>query len=388
MRCLFGNPCARVIAPLLAIALLLAAQLSGCASHGTAPEAPASGAGLRLKAESALYGSAVDRESLLDGSLQFAAPAQWLNYDARYSLQPALPAQPPDGVRRDIAVAPVQMLGGESLRQNLRLALPFLLDAPLRLEAEDHYGGLLRPQAPVVSRTAQLQWSPAPLAFDLRWTPDHGTDSTSPLRCQLDGAIALPGTVLTGRDSDALRVGGRGCTAQSAERGVVDPLAVSSYSASWQRRGRKSDSSLHLLMIEPAAAPAVSDTRPAPGYELGASREQRWRQWSAQSSVALRHAGHASGEPLDWSARATLRTELPQASLSASVQRAADPLWFLPGVPAIGNSVELGLGLDRWIARQLTVPNVGLGMVWRRSEATRAGQPADQSLIWTFRLTH
>ena len=31
---------------------------------------------------------------------------------------------------------------------------------------------------------------------------------------------------------------------------------------------------------------------------------------------------------------------------------------------------------------------VGLGMVWRHSEATRAGQPADQSLIWTFRLTH
>jgi len=69
-------------------------------------------------------------------------------------------------------------------------------------------------------------------------------------------------------------------------------------------------------------------------------------------------------------------------------QRAADPLWFLPGMAAIGNSFEFGLGLDRWIARQLTMPNVGLGMVWRRSDSTRAGLPADQSLIWTFTLQH
>ncbi|MBA4284028.1 MAG: hypothetical protein C0434_00650 [Xanthomonadaceae bacterium] len=379
-----------------AIALASAALLAGCASTAptVADDAPARG--LRLKADSALQRRVIDRDPLLDGSLQFAAPAQWLHYDARYSLQPVLPESAADGVRRDIAVAPEQMLGSESLRQSLRVALPFLLDQPLRLEAEDQYRGLLSSQAPTVSRSAQLRWAPAPVALGLRWTADDGAAATAPLRCPLDGSIELPGAVLTGRDGDALRFGGRGCRAQSAERGLVDALAVSSYSASWQRRGRKSDSGLHLLMMEPAASLPGADTRPAPGYELGLSRAQRWRRWTAQSSVALRHAGaHGGGsggadrgEPLDWSARASLRTELPQASLSASYQRAADPLWFLPGVPAIGNSVELGLGLDRWIARQLTMPNVGLGMVWRRSESTRAGQPADQSLIWTFSLQH
>lgn len=385
--------CRAPLARLPAIALASAALLAGCASTApTAADDSAAARGLRLKADSALQRRVIDRDPLLDGSLQFAAPAQWLNYDARYSLQPVLPEAASDGVRRDIAVAPEQMLGSESLRQRLQVALPFLLDQPLRLEAEDQYRGLLGSQAPTVSRSAQLRWAPAAVALGLRWTADDGPAATAPLRCQLDGAIELPGAVLTGRDGDALRLGGRGCRAQSAERGLVEALAVSSYSASWQRRGRKSDSGLHLLMMEPAASLPGADTRPAPGYELGLSRAQRWQRWTAQSSVALRHAGTRvrveRGEPLDWSAKATLRTELPQASLSASYQRAADPLWFLPGVAAIGNSVELGLGLDRWIARQLTVPNVGLGMVWRRSESTRAGQPADQSLIWTFTLQH
>lgn len=396
-RCTAPRSAARALG-----ALLVAAQIGGCATTAPGVDDPAAGTGLRLTADSALQRRVIDRDPLLDGAVQYAAPARWLNYDARYSLQPVLPAQASDGVRRDIAVAPTQLLGSESLRQNLRLALPFLLDQPLRLEAEDQYRGLLGAQAPTVSRSAQLQWAPAPVALGLRWTADDGIAASTPLQCQLDGSVELPAALLTGRDGDALRFAGRGCRAQSAERGLPEALSVASYSASWQRRQRNADSSLHLLMIEPAAHPQLADSHTAPGYELGLSRAQRWQRWTAQSSVALRHAGSSlasgpggglagtaeRGEPLDWSAKATLRTELPQATVSASYQRAADPLWFLPGMAAIGNSFEFGLGLDRWIARQLTMPNVGLGMVWRRSDSTRAGLPADQSLIWTFTLQH
>ena len=366
--------------------LLTPLLLAACAS---APVTPVDSAGykLSLSTGSVLQRRLIDRDPLVDSSLQFAAPAQWLNYDVRYSLQP--PPQPSgDGSGlQNSTMLPGQLLGSESLRQSLRLQLPFLLGQPLQIEAEDRYRGLLTPTAPTASRSAQLQWSPAPLALGLRWTPVDDQAGVQPFSCQLAGSIDLPGARLTGRDGDGLRLLGRGCRALAPDRGIAEQ-AVSSYSATWEWRRRKSDSSVHLLMIEPAASTAAPHGRAAAGYEFGASRTQKWRQLLTLSSVALRRSGETQdrGEPLDWSAKATIRTELAQASLSASYQRASDPLWFLPGQQNVGNSIELGLGLDRWIARQLTLPNIGLGMVWRRTEAIGLNQPADSLLMWNFTL--
>lgn len=366
--------------------LLMPLLLAACAS---APATPVDTAGykLSLSTDSVLQRRIIDRDPLLDSSLQFAAPAQWLNYDVRYSLQPPLLASDQEAGPRNSTVLPGQLLGTESLRQSLRMQLPFLLGQPLRIEAEDRYRGLLTPQAPTASRSAQLQWSPASLALGLRWTPVDDQTGVQPFSCQLAGSIELPGALLTGRDGDGLRLLGRGCRALAPDRGIAE-RTVNSYSATWEWRRRKSDSSVHLLMIEPAAGPAAANGRAAAGYEFGASRTQKWRQLLTLSSVALRRTGEAQdrGEPLDWSAKATIRTELTQASLSASYQRASDPLWFLPGQQNVGNSIELGLGLDRWIARQLTLPNVGLGMVWRRTEAIGLNQPADNLLMWNFTL--
>lgn len=394
-----GNPAGSPItAParcsLLLPVLLPALLLGACASRPDLADPPRYALALRT-ADSPLPGSDVLRRSLLDSGLSFAAPASLLRYDAHYSLQP--PSSPPgvDAAAQAGAVAgtPAPLLGGESFQQNLRIQLPFLFEQPLLISAEDRYRGLLTPAAPASSRSAQLQWSPAPLALGLRWAPSGALTPALPLNCQLSGTIELPGAALTGRSGDGLKLQGQGCRVIVPQRGAAG-VEVGRYSATWQWQRRRSNSSVHLLVLEApeslnigAGANATARTS---GYEFGASRAQKAGKLTADSSLALRRSGNQGGsrEPFDWAARASLRRQFTDLLLSASLQREADPLWFLPNdtAGASVNSIELGIEFDRWIARQLATRHVGLGLVGRWAEPPTPDQAYDYRVLWNFTL--
>jgi len=385
---------------LLLVALLPVLLLGACTVRPELADPPRYALALRT-AERPLPGDSVVRRSLLDSGLSFAAPASLLNYDARYSLQP--PASLPGfdaadqvgeraGEQADaLTGAPAPLLGGESFRQSLRIQLPFLFEQPLLISAEDRYRGLLTPEARASSRSAQLQWSPAALALGLRWAPGSALAPALPLRCQLSGSIELPGAVLTGRSGDGLKLQGQDCRVIVPQRGAAG-VEVGRYSATWQWQRKRSNSSVHLLVLE-APEGLNTGTRVAartPGYEFGASRAQKAGKLTADSSLALRRAGNQSGsrEPFDWAARASLRRQFTDLLLSASLQREADPLWFLPNdtAGASVNSIELGIEFDRWIARQLATRHVGLGLVGRWAEPPTPDQAYDYRVLWNFSL--
>lgn len=384
-------------------ALLL---LGACATRG--PEVPAFADPSRyefaVKTDNPLQRGTIDRSSLLDGAVRFAAPAKLFDYDARYSLQPSLPSLNSDtgadsallapslAPSNEISLAPVQLLGSESLQQNLRMRLPFLLEQPLMISAQESTRGLLKPETLATSRSAQVQWAPAPVALGLRWTPADAAALAQPFSCQLSGTIELPGAMLTGRSGDGLKLQGQGCRASAPDRGLSG-VEVSRYSATWQWQRKRSNSSVYLTMLEAAEHLNDSAAQRAPGYEFGASRAQTFGLLTAGSSVALRHGGNAGDgrEPLDWSARASLRRQFADLALSASLQREVDPLWFLPGESAGASlstrSIELGVAFDRWIARQLATRHVGLGLIGRWTELPTADQSYDYRVLWNFTLT-
>ncbi|MDP3294958.1 MAG: hypothetical protein Q8M37_09470 [Nevskia sp.] len=372
--------------------------LGGCASQSTElPELidPARYQ-LALKTDNPLQRGSIDRNPLLDGRLRFAAPASLLDYDARYSLLPSLPPADASAAASEIPLLPSQLLGGESFQQSLRMRLPFLLAQPLMISAQESTRGLLTPEALATNRSAQLQWSPAPVAIGLRWTPADAAAQALPFSCQLSGSLELPGALLTGSSGDGLKLQGQGCRASAPDRGWSG-VEVSRYSATWQWQRQRSNSSVHLLVLEAAERLNANRALQTPGYELGASRSQTIGKLTADSSVAVRHAsvpGDARA-PFDWSARASLSRQYSDLLLSASLQREADPLWFLPNeTPGIGlatNSVELGLAFDRWIARQLATRHVGLGLVGRWTEMPNVNQAVDQAydyqVLWNLTLT-
>lgn len=372
--------------------------LGGCASQSTElPELidPARYQ-LALKTDNPLRRGSIDRNPLLDGRLRFAAPASLLDYDARYSLLPSLPPADTGAAASEVALAPSQLLGGESFQQSLRMRLPFLLAQPLMISAQESTRGLLTPEALATNRSAQLQWSPAPVAIGLRWTPADAAAQALPFSCQLSGSLELPGALLTGSSGDGLKLQGQGCRASAPDRGWSG-VEVSRYSATWQWQRQRSNSSVHLLVLEAAERLNADRALQTPGYELGASRSQTLGKLTADSSVAVRRAsipGDARA-PFDWSARASLSRQYSDLLLSASLQREADPLWFLPNeTPGIGlatNSVELGVAFDRWIARQLATRHVGLGLVGRWTEMPNINQSVDQTydyqVLWNLTLT-
>ncbi len=383
---------------LLLSALLPLLLLGACASQPELADPPHYELALRA-VDGPLAGDTAERRSLFDSGLSFAAPASLLNYDARYSLQsPASPlgadAATQAGERASeqagaIAVLPSQLLGGESFRQSLRIQLPFLFEQPLLISAEDRYRGLLTPEAPASSRSAQIQWSPAPVALGLRWVPGGALAPALPLNCQLSGTIELPGAMLTGRSGDGLKLQGQGCRVVVPEHGPAG-VEVGRYSATWQWQRKRSSSSVHLLVLEAPESLVTSAAARTPGYEFGASRAQKAGKLSADSSLALRRAGNQGGsrEPFDWAARASLRRQFTDLLLSASLQREADPLWFLPNetTGASVNSIELGVEFDRWIARQLATRHVGLGLVGRWAELPTPDQSYDYRVLWNFTL--
>ena len=359
---------------------------------------------LALNTDNPLQRGSLDRSSLLDGALRFAAPSSLLDYDARYSLLPSLP--PTDiGVGIDapgseVALMPSQLLGNESLQQNLKMRVPFLFEQPLMITAEERTRGLLTPETLATSRSAQVKWAPAPVALGLRWTPADAAVLALPFSCQLSGTLELPGTRLTGRDDDGLKLQGQGCRASAPDRGLPD-VDVGRYSATWQWQRKRSNSSVHLLVLEAADRLNADASPQTPGYEFGVSRSQSIGEVTAGSAVALRHASSPGDAraPFDWSGRASVSRQFTDVLLSASLQREADPLWFLPNETArIGlstNSVELGVGFDRWIARQLSTKHVGLGLVGRWTEMPnlnqRSSQAVDQTydyqVLWNLTLT-
>lgn len=372
--------------------LLLASILGACAGRQELADPPRYALALGT-ADRPLPGSSVLRRSLLDSGLSFAAPASLLRYDAHYSLQPPSSLPGVDSAARvgAAASAPAPLLGGESFQQSLRIQLPFLFEQPLLISAEDRYRGLLAPSAPASSRSAQLQWSPAPLALGLRWAPGGALSPALPLNCQLSGTIELPGAALTGRSGDGLKLQGQGCRVIVPQRGAAG-VEVGRYSATWQWQRKRSSSSVHLLVLEApeslnAGASAAART---PGYEFGASRAQKAGKLTADSSLALRRTGHQGGgrEPFDWTARTSLRRQFSDLLLSASLQREADPLWFLPNDTAGAsiNSIELGIEFDRWIARQLVTRHVGLGLIGRWAEPPTPEQAHDYRVLWNFTL--
>lgn len=369
--------------------------LGGCASQSTELPGLVDPARyqLALKTDNPLQRGTIDRNSLLDGSLRFAAPSSLLDYDARYSLLPSLPSTDVnagvDAPGSEVVLMPSRLLGTESFQQNLRMRVPFLFEQPLMITAEERTRGLLTPATLATSRSAQVKWAPAPMALGLRWTPADAAALALPFSCQLSGTLELPGALLTGRDGDGLKLQGQGCLASAPDRGLSG-VEVGRYSATWQWQRTRSNSSVHLLVLE-AADRLNADTAPqTPGYEFGVSRSQSIGEVTAGSAVALRHTSSPGDAraPFDWSGRASVSRQFTDLLLSASLQREADPLWFLPNETArIGlstNSVELGVGFDRWIARQLSTKHVGLGLVGRWTEMPNLNQRSNQAVDQTY----
>lgn len=378
--------------------------VGGCASRSTElPELidPARYQ-LALKTDNPLQRGSLDRNSLLDGTLRFAAPSSLLDYDARYSLLPSLPSADVgvEAAGSEVTLLPSQLLGSESFQQTLRMRVPFLFEQPLMISAEERTRGLLTPETLATSRSAQVKWAPAPLALGLRWTPADAAALALPFSCQLSGTLELPGALLTGRDGDGLKLQGQGCLASAPDRGLSG-VEVGRYSATWQWQRRRSSSSVHLLMLQAADRLNAGTAQQTPGYEFGVSRSQSIGELTTGSAVALRHASSPGDAraPFDWSGRASVSRQFTDLLLSASLQREADPLGFLPNETArIGlstNSVELGVGFDRWIARQLSTKHVGLGLVGRWTEMPNLNQRSiqavdqtyDYQVLWNLTLT-
>lgn len=361
-----------VRASVIGLILLL---LDGCASEGLAdPDRYRVG----LTGDSALHRGALDRQPLLEGGLKFRAPDRLLNYDAGYVLKPGGNLLQND-VNATGSATTTSLLGGESFGQEVHTRLPFF-EAPLLFGAQDRYRGLLTPQGTSAMRTAQLNWSPQPANFGLQWsTPD--ALAPQPFECSLRGSIDVPGTAIAAGSEDALKLTGRGCRVVAPDRGIAN-LDVNAYSAAWQWRAAAGDNGVHLTMIELQRHQA--DT--AAAFEVGASRTQKRGALSAKTSVAVRRATDplSRREATAWSARATVSRQFEGVAVSASVQHAPDPLWFVPASTSGGNRFELGFDFRRWIDTLLSTPHIGMGLTWSWTQPPVANQPIDARVLWNF----
>lgn len=380
-----------ILGTLGAIALL---GLSACASLHAPPATDGTPSvawnglqnALQLQMDSALWQTA-DSVSLVQGAVRFDAPQELLGYHARYTLDrntaPVIPGAEP---------GPSAPLGREQIGHGIGARLPLIFSsAPLVLDLEDRYQALVTAQGNIDSgtRVAKLSWAPAGVNLGVNWQ-HSGQVLTHTLVCGVDGHLRVPLRGAAEQRPQTLELSGRECAVVAPDRGFED-LSVQTWSAAWNRRGRRTLSGLRLTVLE--AEPDTVWTGPTTlplAYELDVSHSRPVGLFQSSATVRLRHLSASEQLEADtlWSAETRLTRQLTPFAITASLRHAPDPLWFIatPGVDPRRNQIGLGLDFKRWITTALSTPSANMDLSLHWSEAQRLAQSPEGSVRWNFSL--
>lgn len=286
----------------------------------------------------------------------------WMSYDASYVVQrgEVLKQLVDDDVQAP-STAALSSIGTQAIGQTFSLKLPQVDGAPIALDFRQSQTSQwsLNGDRLTEERVAALGWNPQPLGVSLRWSaPRAVIDVLSPLDCQLSGTISF-GTMPSTAAGQAVQISGRECNAVAPMRGV-DGADVNSWAGSWLWGAPKRQQRVSLAMFESEDPSLAAD---GGGYELSLSQVRTAGRWIGDAGLGVRRADRSAVdyEQTDWTAHASIQRRLDDISLTASWQRAADPLWFLPTVAAPADQYSVGFNLRPWMQR-----------VWQRSDVSSA----------------
>jgi hypothetical protein len=376
--------------------LLASALLAACAAPPSQPEPAVTRAKgiVDFGVNGALPLVHTRQDPLIASRLGVGQADARLRYDASYTMEPgdlfaetaALPGAPPP-----------QRLAGQKVDQNFRMRLPPLAGAPVALrystQAREHWT-LSGDRSEQQRQLAHLDWAPRMASLNLQWAGNGAmTDSQLALGCDLLGTVRVP-LHTAASNSHALRISGRDCRVLTSDQRYA-ALAAETWGIAWGWKQAERDTEILLSVIDPNWKTA-GDRQPIdPSYEFGVSHRQDHGDWSARTSVAMRHitawdlsapidaSGHYSSDPDSfWTASASLTRHLPAVSVSATWAHSADPMWFMPEIGQRKHRLDMQFDLSRAVAPLLPDATPQLAMHWNWSQVrTRNDAVTDERAV-------
>ena len=378
---------------LRAIFLLTLAGMVGCASVSPrSDDAVESGAvgHVAFDSSSVLALTGEPDDGLLHSQVEAASAEERLSYTASYSLQSSVLAQSQLGEEDSEPVLPAE-LGRQSLRQQLHLALPSSLGAPVSIDIHNQQDlrWTFNGEARAETRLAHLQWKPKLLALDLRWTPPRDVVmDAQPLDCQVQANLRLPKLPVPTHTEAALDLSGRGCQVRAPARGV-DGLHLQSHGLAW-RWGEDLNNRVRVRRVVPQwQAYGLSEVNPA--YEVGLMHRRSLSGWQLGLDMAWRQFDQGTtretyATPSNWAVDLMLRRELGLVALSARWLHASDPLWFLPlASPVERERLSLLLDFSQWLVEKLPQIEANMSASWDHVEDARGID--DNQFKWNLLLS-
>lgn len=343
---------------------------------------------MAFDSSTALTGGRDDK--LLRSEVEAASAEERLSYTASYSLRSGMLAQGLLGESESDAAMPAE-LGRQSLRQQVQLALPSSMGAPVRIDFHNQQDLLwtFNGEARAETRLAHLQWKPSLLALDLRWTPPRDVVmDAQPLDCQVQADLRLPKLPLPIDAEAALDLSGRGCWVRAPGRGI-DGLQMQSHGLAWHW-GEGLNNRIRLRRVVPQwQAYGLSELEPA--YEFGLMHRRSLSGWQLGLDMAWRQfdenvVREAQATPSNWAVDLMLRRELGLVALSARWLHANDPLWFLPlASPVERERLSLLLDFSQWLVEKLPQIDANMSASWDHVEDARGVD--DNQFKWNLLLT-
>jgi hypothetical protein len=282
-------------------------------------------------------------------------------------------------------------LARQSIEHSFRLSVPGWLGAPVQIGFDQNEASVytLQGQQRQENSRAHLAWNPAPVRFEVEWTPPRETAvAGNPFDCLMEGRVRLPTEVVSAGMSSALDVSQSDCLVRAPDRGVNE-LPMQSRGVSW-RWGEGLNNTIHMNRVE-LIGTGYGVSEMMAGYELGMRQRHSFHGWQVEADVALRQSdsgpyGHPSDEESRWAVDVMLRRQLQTFALTARWMQAKDPLWFVPEASPIGRErLSLLLDFSSWLTRLMPGVDAGMSTSWEHSEDA-AGQD-DNQFRWDFSLS-
>lgn len=336
---------------------------------------------LELDWDGTLPFSGASESPLLSGQLRLSEWLDALDYGAHYTFARGDVLQF-DGDSSSKTL--LSQLGTGTFDQSLTAKLPALIGPPLVLALKHAQvtQWTFNGATPEQTRTATLNWSPAPAAFELQWAAsDPIASRTSPLECRLKGNVRV-GSNSGGRHR-GLRFGGRSCEV-TAEDPALSQLQLVAWSSGLEWGSAARRQAITLSMLEPRGretAEPISDTL----YELNLTQTRTQGRWLGSAELGVRLDDTFAPAELDipsWTASASVRRKLNLLALSAGWQHAANPLWFIPGSEAYADSFSVGFDFAPALRLRRQDNQLSSTLSYRWSQPYAADAQTDEIIQW------